>query len=166
MAKASTVAKANSGGVVTIACNMPNGVVLRLDKMVDQDEMTTNGVRTVKVAEKIGEIRLHGTAKPFGEERRCAFVAGFALTPNVPAADWEHWLKDNQNSALVHNGCIFAYEKREDVEAAARDHRDVKSGLQPLDMRDPQKEPRVPRDIKKGDRDNNDGDGDADQAAA
>lgn len=157
MAKASSVEKVSSGGFVTIASKLPQPYVLRVDKLVDDVEMTTNGVRDVKVAERVGEIKLNGTGAPHGERPRGDVVAGFALTKNVPADLWKQWLETHMNDPLVQNGILHAYEDRDDLVSAVKEHRGVKSGLEPLDMRDPKKlDARVPKGIQKAERGDND----------
>lgn len=166
MAKASTVAKANSGGFVTIASKLPNAHVLRVDRLVDDVEMTTNGVRNIRVPEKIGEIRLNGCGAPQGERPRGDVIAGFALTKNVPADLWNEWVKTHPADPLLVNGILHAYESRDDLVDAVKEHKGVTSGLERLDMSNPAKlDPRVPKGIQKAARADDDEDEGADISA-
>ena len=149
MAKASTVGKQNSSGFVTVACKLPNGFLIRTFNMVATQEMVMGGgVRETKVAERTDHepVRIYGPAVPFGQRSPVRIVAGYALTPRVPFDVWESWLKDNEKSAMVKNGIVFAYERTEDAVAHAKDGRAVRSGMEPVN---PDGDPRAPKRIKK-----------------
>lgn len=166
MAKASTVAKANSGGFVTIASKLPMSLVLRVDHLVPGVEPTMNGMRDIKEAEKVGEIRLNGCGAPQGERPRGDVIAGFALTKNVPADLWEQWVKMNPQSPMLLNGILHAYESRDDLVDAVKEHKGVTSGLERLDMSNPNKlDTRVPKGIQKAARNDDEEDEGADISA-
>lgn len=152
--KAVQAAKSSSG-YVTVACNMPNGIILRVDHMVEEQEMTLNGSRTTSRAEQVGDrVTLYGTAVAFGKRPRHRIAFGYALTPRVPVDFWNDWLKQNADSDLVKNHVVFAYAKDEDVVAAAKDQRGFRSGVQPLDVKSTgdRKDARVPKGVTKGRR--------------
>ena len=62
------------------------------------------------------------------------WFAGFALTYNVDADLFTAWLAENQDSAMVKNRLIFAYDssKTDAVRGTAKEGKDVDSGLGPL----------------------------------
>jgi len=134
-------------GVVTVACKMPGGVILRLFDMVDHDvPVLGGGVKTSKIAQMKGEkVKIGGYAAPIGKVPNFITAGGFALTPNVDADFFNEWLKQNADSNLVKNKLIFAHEKSEVVERRAREMKDERSGFEALD---PDKLPAEVRRIK------------------
>lgn len=126
--------KASSSNFVSVACKLPNGLMLQNYKMVDSAEpIQGGGQRMVKVAQKDGmPIRIHGTARHFGQAPRCPIVMGFAITHKVPADFWERWVEANKDSAIVKNTLIFANPDGEGLRDEAKDNRKRFSGLEPL----------------------------------
>lgn len=137
-------APSSAGAKVTVACKLPNGLMLQADRMIPSRELVMGGgSREVMVAEKVGlPIQVHGTATSFGEMPKCRVVGGYALTPGVDKELWDQWLKSNENSAMVKNHLIFAYESMDDVEGQAKEQAEVRSGLEPFAK---DKDPRAPR---------------------
>lgn len=129
--------RASSTGFVSVACKVPNGIMLQNYKMVDSAEpIAGGGQRMVKVAHKDGlPIRIHGTARHHGEAPRCPIVMGFAITKRVPIEHWERWLAANKDSAIVKNGLIFANPDSESLRDEAKDNRKQFSGMEPLAQR-------------------------------
>ena len=124
-----------TSGTVTVASKLPIKFALQLcvEKTV-QEPVMGGGVRDVKQWYPEGPVHtLHGTAVAYGEQRKCLFMHGAALTPNIPAAFWAEWLKQNRDSAVVRNGIIFAQAKQIDVVAEAKEKIGVRTGLEPLD---------------------------------
>jgi hypothetical protein len=142
---------------VTVACKIPNGLILQNHDMVEGFEpVFGGGSRPIKTAVKVGNpIRLVGPSRPFGadpESKRV--VGGYALTYNVPKADFEKWMRDNAELDMVKNGLIFSHENSDEAAAKARDMRSTRSGLEPLnteskDAAGKYLDPRMPRNIKK-----------------
>lgn len=130
--------KASSSNFVSVACKLPNGLMLQNYKMVDSMEPVQGGAsRMVKVAQKDGApIRIHGTSRPHGQAPRCPIVMGFAITKGIPADFWERWLKANAVSAIVKNGLIFANPDMDGLRGEAKDNRKQFSGMEPLAQKD------------------------------
>lgn len=129
---------------VTIACKLPNGLVLQLCSATKVAEhVMGGGSREVTQHRKVGDIvTVFGNAHPQNAGPKCMIVAGYALTPDVDAQFWTAWLAQNKDLAAVKNHLIFAYEKESDVKAAAKDNVERKSGLERLDPN------KLPRGIK------------------
>lgn len=126
--------KESAAEFVTVACKIPNGLILRLFKMEDaQEPMFGGGFRKVKRAAQVGQtVTINGPALPKGA--RAIFApGGYALTPNVPKDFFEQWLKQNHDHEAVVRKLIFAQVAHDDVAAEAEEHSKVKSGLEPLD---------------------------------
>lgn len=132
-------------GTVTVACKIPNGLILRLFEMVDTTEVMPNGHRTIKKAQPKGSpVQIAGYSHEFMQAPRSALASGgYALTHGVDADFWEEWLNQNRDADYVRNGLIFAQEKTADVRAQAKEHRDVADNQGPLvpdtDRRIPQR---------------------------
>lgn len=132
-------------GTVTVACKLPNGIILRLFAMQDAEELVMGGgVRSIKKAILTDQepVEIKGCAAPFGSP--ILLVGGYALTPNVDAQFYAQWLKQNSDSDLIKNRVIFAQETRDHLEGQANEQAEILSGLQPLtrsedggDVRDP-----------------------------
>lgn len=123
-------------GTVTVGCKIPNGLVLRVFRMEDHDEpMFGGGTKTVKraVAEP-ATVRLNGWARYKGQDLPYEVRHGAGLTYGVDADLFAKWLEQNKDSDLVRNGLVFAQApKPGEVQAQAKDHRSLKSGLEPID---------------------------------
>ena len=143
------------GSVVTVACKMPGGLLLRVGKMVERSETVSGGgTRKYTQWEQIGEaVKIHGYAVPFGQERQHPVAGGFALTHGVPAEFMERWLEDNQDLDAVRNGLIVVHEKESFVIGEAKEKKDVRSGLEAMDPETKRNgryiDPRMPAKIEK-----------------
>lgn len=135
-------------GFVTVASKLPGKLTLRLDKFAKvREPVLGGGWREIAMAEKVQEVTLNGNAVRFGEMPSCTIVAGYALTPAVPAAFWEKWKEANKDSNLLTNNILFAYEKADTVKGKAKDFVEFQPGNQPL-LKD--KDPRAPSQIEQG----------------
>ena len=127
-----TTKSGRAGQKVTVACKVPNGIIMRAFEWQMEDvPVFGGGVKTQKVARPTGDqVLIHGPAFPFGEQPKCLIVGGFALTPNVDAEIWDIWLEQNKNSDLVKKNQIMAHEKQDDASGWATEHASVRSGLE------------------------------------
>jgi len=144
----SAAEKAKSGETVSVGCKLPNGLILRLQELVEIDyPIMGGGVKTVK------EWRPHPTAPTFtvfgnrakgaeGEEPPCLVVGGYAITPNIPKDFWDEWVKQNKDLEPVKQNLIFAHEKADNVRGISRDQKALVTGLEPIR---PGKDPRIPK---------------------
>lgn len=127
-------------GTVSIACKVPNGLLLRLFDMVEVDvPVMGGGTKTVKEgrprARADGQeinIKINGPATPFGVAPKCLIVGGYAITPNVDADIWAEWLSQNKSSDMVKAHMIYAHEKPEYANKMAVERKELQSGMHPL----------------------------------
>lgn len=133
-----------SGQTVTVACKLPNGMILQHWKMQTfHDPVLGGGHREVQRSVEDGApIKVHGPAVPFGLVPKFLIVGGYALTTGVSKDFWDKWLHQNRNHDSVVNRCIFAMPTMDAAQGQADDLTDVQSGLQPIV---PDKDKRVPR---------------------
>jgi hypothetical protein len=119
---------------VSVACKVPNGLVLRVFKSrKEHQQVMGGGSREVEVNYQVGEgFKVNGP-KPLSAQPNFAMPGGYALTHNVPADVWESWLKANEDSVMVKNKQIFAAATSEAAAKMAVEHEEVKSNLEPLD---------------------------------
>jgi hypothetical protein len=121
-------------GTVTIACKLPNGLILRVFKLEKSQEATPLGQHDIDIARDTGKrITIAGNAAPHGKSPLAPISGGYALTHNVDADTWEQWLAANINSDLVRNKMIFAHAKQNELDAEARANETRLSGLERLD---------------------------------
>ena len=137
-----------AGAKVTVYCNLPNGLRIHADRMIEQRELILGGgSRMVKIAERVGpDVLIHGNASPRMPDgkviERHRMIAGYAVTDGVPKDIWDAWIEANRDSAAVRNKCIFAHQKVENGDAEARDNRERRTGLEPFEQ---DGDPRRPR---------------------
>lgn len=132
---------------VTVHCNIPNGIVLRVfEKSIYQVGVLGGGVRDVtEWSNEIGRAIVRGPAKPNSNDR--SFVQpildgnGYAMT-QIDAEIWDNWLEHNRASLAVVNRCLYAEENFDT--AGDKAFRDVLSGLHPLEVGDGNKDARMP----------------------
>ncbi len=132
---------------VTVACKMPNGMILQVCDLMDVPSPEPGRPHhTVKEWRPVGEkVTINGPAVQFGDIPEYRIVAGYALTEGVPAQFWDRWLEQHKDDASVKNKLIFAHERTVHVVDMAKDHKSVQSGLQPLKQ---ENDPRVKQDPK------------------
>lgn len=132
---------------VTVACKLPNGLQLRIFKMVPSREpVLGGGTREVEKAEQIGGVvHINGNAVEIGKSPKFPITdGGYALTHNVDAEFFTTWLEQNADHDAVRNGLIFGTPKQDTIEKRSREGEKLRSGLEPID---PDK---LPRGIQKG----------------
>lgn len=122
----------NSGDTVTVALKHPHGLILRLHEMVEENESTPLGFRSVKVARYTGkQVVIRGYSDPSSKVPPAATAGAFAFTRNVPRDFWEAWVKQNAEHPYVKEGLIFATSSGK-AEDQAAEREELKSGLEPL----------------------------------
>lgn len=134
---------------VTIACKLPNGMVLRLFQMTERAEQVLGGgQRKVKQAALIDRapITIKGCATPFGVALQT--FGGYALTTGVDKEFWEEWVKQNADSDILKNNLMFVQGDEYRAADQAKEQAEITSGLQPLN---PDKDIRAPKRVTKDD---------------
>lgn len=136
MAEAAAKLETASRKLCVVACKVPNGLILRLFKMIDTTEAVQGGPpRKVPVAQQIGEqVKINGPAAPHGMSPRCEVANGYALTYNVDAEFMAAWLKQNHDLDAVRNKMILAHDQPESVRDETRDNVGRRSGLERLQV--------------------------------
>lgn len=60
-------------------------------------------------------------------------VGGYGLTEGIPAEFMADWLKRNENHPAVKNGSIFMHTDVRSAERRAKDGRELRTGIEPID---------------------------------
>ena len=140
-------APATTGETVMVACKLPHGVLLRIFDWQEYDEQQRDG--TVKRAKRAIPLETEFVVRgPWvasagqAYNRANSAVAellpgGYALTHGCPKDLWDRWYDQNRMTALVRNKIIFAHASQPTVNEEACGLRQVKSGMEPLDPRNP-----------------------------
>lgn len=121
---------------VTVACKLPHGLRLRIQA---ERETTVpvmgGGMQSVKQWVPTGdEVVLKGVAHEFGKSPNAPIAeGGFALTTGVNAEFFAKWMEQNKETEIVRQGLVFASGDAASVSDQAKDHAEVRSGLEPLD---------------------------------
>lgn len=131
-------------------------------RMVETFEQNQSGGRTVKIPERVGAVvELRGTSYPRGTvpdgfPPPPMIVEGAALNFGIDADWFDEWLEQNKQNPIVMNKMVFAHEKQDWIISKAKELKDLKSGLDPVN---PKGDPRMPKsnrgeisDIERGDR--------------
>lgn len=143
---------------VTVACKLPHGLILQLQRPVKMVEpVLGGGVREYTISQRFGEqVTIFGNRTPFGQQPKCTIIGDYALTPGIDKTFFEEWMKQNANHDVVVNELIFAHKSRDHAEGFARENAGRRSGLEPLDMsmktvggKERVADPRVPGNITK-----------------
>lgn len=122
---------------VTVACKLPNGLVMQLFDWVDVPQPGPGGIRMVRESVRVGKRYIvRGNRFPFGQMpdfRITDTDNGYGLTPHIPKDFWDKWLEQNKDADYVRNKLIFAHERQANVLAEAEENKKRKSGLEPID---------------------------------
>lgn len=152
MAKATTIAgPKRSASTVIVASKLPMTIEIQLCRAHSVMEQGRYGPVEAKVFVRDGDVfRIRGTARIRSDEPKGyvppEMIAGFSITRGIPADFWEKWAQQNQSLEFVRNGLVFAFPDLASIGDAAKDVAALRSGLEALDMADPDSpDPRVPR---------------------
>jgi hypothetical protein len=122
-------------GYVTVGCKLPHGLMLQLYRMEEhQEPVMAGGYRKVRRAvQDRPPVRLNGFARYLGQDVAHSIIMGTGITHGVDADFFAEWMLQNEDSDVVKKGLIFSQIKPSEIEAQARDHKSLKSGLEPID---------------------------------
>lgn len=131
-----TTVDARSGSKVVVACKLPNGLVLHLEKETKVLEQRQNGppewvTLWVKDTDK-PEVRVHGNRVRFGDIPSWQIVGGYGLTENVDRDFWVAWLEKHEKQPYVVNELIWAEPTMDAARSRAKNQREVLSNMEPL----------------------------------
>jgi hypothetical protein len=132
---------------VTVACKMPNGLILRLYEMIEiMEPVMGGGMRPTMVARPHPDGReytINGNRTPYGAQATHEISHGYGLTPGVDREFFEKWISDNKNIPAVRNGLIFAHAKADQMRGHVKEMEGVKTLLEPLDTNNLSRDERV-----------------------
>ena len=129
-----------SSRTVVVACKVPNGLRLQLQKetKVREPKADRSGYEVAVYMTPTGKpIFVNGPAYPVGSlpegfPRIPEIEGGYALTFGVPREFWDTWLEQNKLASYVESNMIFACASREDAQTKGREMEKLLSGLEPM----------------------------------
>lgn len=132
-------------GTVAVALKLPNGLRLRLSRMVERNEpVMGGGFRTVKLAERVGEaVVIAGNAHLINKAPTSQMFGGYAMTYGVDADFMAEWMKQNADHPVVKNHLIIVHAKADMAEGKAKEQVEIRSGMEPIDPGN------LPKDLKR-----------------
>jgi hypothetical protein len=114
-------------GTVTVACKLPNGVILELK---GKGRVTVRGNAVEALPPTVpGERRR--SVQPLAPA--LIVSGGYALTPDVDEDFWNAWVETYAGLEIVEKGIIYALPRAADARAKSREMGDLKTGLEPID---------------------------------
>lgn len=119
---------------VTVACKIPQGLVLQIHEKRTMKVVATHGVTEEERYFPKGEpFVLNGSAHAQNEGPRCRTVGAFAITHGVPKDMWEMWMEQTgRHHPAVLSGMLFAFPDEDRTIAAAKEKRKIVTGLERL----------------------------------
>lgn len=122
--------------VVTVACKLPHGLMIRdFSEHVGHENVLGGGTRKVKTFRPTGRsIRIKGPVVPEVFIRLVEVVGGYAITEGVDAAIFNRWLVANKDSLFITNQMVYGHEDGAHVRGWAKEREGVKSNMEPLDV--------------------------------
>jgi hypothetical protein len=123
---------------VAVACKIPHGIIIQAySKVTEHEDVMGGGKRAVDRYRPAGQqYRIHGTLTP--NKQRARHVrdnsGGFAITEGIPLAVWEDFARHNEHSAFMTNSLLFGDENLDRVLGWAREHKDVRTNFERLDV--------------------------------
>lgn len=124
-------------GTISVACKVPNGLVLQVFTSTEaQEPVMGGGYKKIMQAHVAWRHKVNGPAVPEGRGSPYPIFYDYALTHGVDADHFAKWLEQNKDSDVVKHGFIKAHLKPSELEAHAKDHADVKTGLERVNRRD------------------------------
>lgn len=119
---------------VSIACKLPHGLILQLQRKKTIAEPTpTAPDRTVEISERFGPTY---TIKGFanGAKDPDVMVIGhFAINNGIPADFAAKWFEQNDEHPAVVGGFIYLHKSASGATGYAREHAKMLSGFEPAD---------------------------------
>jgi len=137
-----------TGDTVTVACKLPNGIILRVFDWQKYNEPMRDGTikeskRAIPIAGRQFTIRgpwVATAGQAYNANNGAVgelLPGGFAITEGCPKEVWDGWYEQNKHSNLVQNGIVFAFRDRQSVIDEVKKRSGTMSGLEPLDRANP-----------------------------
>jgi len=124
---------------VTVACRLPHGLVLQLQRQTSRPEpVMGGGFRDVHVWEKVGQtVTLKGWSHPVDRAAPTDITNGYALTYGVDAEFMTAWMEQNADHPAVISGNIMVMTRTGDIKTKTQDHVGERVGFEPHDPKNP-----------------------------
>lgn len=141
-AQPKTTGEVGSKETVTVACKLPHGIVMRvqrIEKTIEQSPMGPRETTIYRPDQTQGQYIIRGYIPKYDPDSPPPISMGsrFAYTDGIPKEIWDRWLEQNADADMVKNGLIFAFSTRTEAKAeGARREPHTTSGLEPMNPKD------------------------------
>ncbi|GBR70992.1 hypothetical protein [Gluconobacter kanchanaburiensis] len=122
--------------IVTVLCRMPHGLRLRIAPEGDAErraKMSEEKRPDLSPVSYVKEIEINGANRAPDFHPKDNALLGRVGRTVVDKAFWEAWVKQNADSDLVKNQCVFAEMTEARANAKAAEFKTEKTGFEPLD---------------------------------
>ncbi len=121
---------------VTVLCRMPHGLRLRISHEGDAErraQLSADKRPDLSPVGYVKEIEIKGANRAPDYHPKDNVLLGRVGRTTVDKAFWDAWLKQNADSDLVKNKCVFAEQTDARANARADELKAEKTGFEPLD---------------------------------
>lgn len=120
--------------MVTVACKLPHGLRLQLQRQEVQKIQGFGGqLGETTVYRHYGKtVILNGFAHEAKVSPKHPIEGGYGLTFGVDAKFMKDWLDQNAELPAVRNGLIFIHSNSSELSSIIKEHEKTRSGLEPM----------------------------------
>ncbi|MBS1057164.1 hypothetical protein [Gluconobacter kondonii] len=121
---------------VTVLCRMPHGLRLRLSPEGDAERrarLSEEKRPDLSPVAYVKEVEIAGANRAPNYHPKDNILLGRVGRTTVDKAFWDAWVKQNADSDLVKNRCVFAEQTDARANARADEFKTEKTGFEPLD---------------------------------
>lgn len=140
----------SSGATVTVGCKVQNGLRMRIGEFEEETKIIGGATRTYKIWRPFAKTYVAKGPRRLMEVDTLPppTVNGYVLTSGIPADFMDIFMRDNAEADYVKNRMLIVISRQgeEEVQAATREGRDLRTGMEPLAQND---DTRVPRKVSK-----------------
>lgn len=120
--------------VVFVASKITRGLYLDIFQPVQMSRRVVGGgvenyTQQMRLPDR---IRIKPAVLGFGLMPNYPIVDGFSITRDVPADHWRKFVEQNSNYEPLTSGILAAFDTEADAIAYAREHKELRTGLEPL----------------------------------
>lgn len=121
---------------VFVASKITRGLYLDVFNPVEMTRRVVGGgvekfTQMMRMPER---VRIKPAVVGFGLLPNYPIIDGFSITRDVPADHWRKFVEQNSNYEPLTTGILAAFDTEADAIAYAKEHKELRTGLEPLDQ--------------------------------